>query len=239
MLGTASKPALVWLSAMGITIGAGCRLSEQGTPDRRSGAPAGHSGGRGGFAAGDALCLRAGHLPPAGDLSERSAGIHRPRGRDPERRHGADELDQRIRVLGTHGPPPTRCRSRGNAVSAGTSATDAKICSSMASPTNGWPAWTTSARGRGTTGVGLYVGSGTQVRGGNFSHNGRLGMGGSGNGFTVQGAEIAFNNYAGYDSGWEAGCSKETIYPGTMAAAGTTGCGLADPRAEQPERRGS
>jgi hypothetical protein len=57
-------------------------------------------------------------------------------------------------------------------------------------------------------GVGLYVGSGTHVRGGTFSHNGQLGMGGSGDGFTVEGAEIAFNNYAGYDSGWEAGGAK-------------------------------
>ena len=57
-------------------------------------------------------------------------------------------------------------------------------------------------------GVALYVGSATHVQGGSFSHNGQLGMGGGGEGATIDGAEIAFNNYAGFRQGWEAGGTK-------------------------------
>jgi parallel beta-helix repeat protein len=57
-------------------------------------------------------------------------------------------------------------------------------------------------------GVALYVGSGTQVQGGSYSNNGQLGMGGGGEGATIDGAEIAFNNYAGFRQGWEAGGTK-------------------------------
>jgi hypothetical protein len=58
-------------------------------------------------------------------------------------------------------------------------------------------------------GAGLTFGSDTQIKGGSFSHNGQLGIGGSrGQGSRVDGVEIAFNNYAGYDPGWEAGGTK-------------------------------
>lgn len=57
-------------------------------------------------------------------------------------------------------------------------------------------------------GVGLSFGPRTRVKGGSFSHNGQLGMAGTGEGSRVQGVEIAFNNYAGYDPGWEAGGTK-------------------------------
>jgi hypothetical protein len=57
-------------------------------------------------------------------------------------------------------------------------------------------------------GVGLFFGPETRVSGGSFSHNGQLGIGGTGEGSTIDGVEIAFNNYAGYNSGWEAGGTK-------------------------------
>jgi hypothetical protein len=57
-------------------------------------------------------------------------------------------------------------------------------------------------------GAGLSFGPATLVTGGSFSHNGQLGIAGTGNGARIEGAEIAFNNYAGYDAGWEAGGTK-------------------------------
>jgi Right handed beta helix region len=72
--------------------------------------------------------------------------------------------------------------------------------------TRGWKLSNVTARWN--HGVGLYVGSGMQVKGGSFSHNGQLGMGGGGEGSTIEGVEIAFNNYAGFRQGWEAGGTK-------------------------------
>jgi Right handed beta helix region len=58
-------------------------------------------------------------------------------------------------------------------------------------------------------GEGLSFGPYTLVTGGSFSHNGQLGIAGSsGAGSKLQGVEIAFNNYAGYDSKWDAGGTK-------------------------------
>jgi parallel beta-helix repeat protein len=58
-------------------------------------------------------------------------------------------------------------------------------------------------------GVGLSLGPETQVEGGSFSHNGQLGIRGwGGDGSRIEGAEIAYNNYAGYDPWWEAGGAK-------------------------------
>jgi Right handed beta helix region len=58
-------------------------------------------------------------------------------------------------------------------------------------------------------GAGLSFGSETHIEGGSFSHNGQLGISGSrGQGSRIDGVEIAFNNYAGYDAGWEAGGTK-------------------------------
>jgi hypothetical protein len=57
-------------------------------------------------------------------------------------------------------------------------------------------------------GVGLKIGSGTRVIGGSFSYNGQLGIAATGDGATIDGVEIAYNNYAGYDARWEAGGAK-------------------------------
>jgi hypothetical protein len=57
-------------------------------------------------------------------------------------------------------------------------------------------------------GAGLTFGPQTYVKGGSFSHNGQIGIVGIGEGTTIEGVEIAYNNYAGYDSFWEAGGTK-------------------------------
>jgi hypothetical protein len=58
-------------------------------------------------------------------------------------------------------------------------------------------------------GAGLSFGPETRVKRGSFSHNGQIGIAGSGGeGSRIEGVEIAFNNYAGYNEGWEAGGTK-------------------------------
>jgi hypothetical protein len=57
-------------------------------------------------------------------------------------------------------------------------------------------------------GAGLSFGPETLVKGGSFSHNGQVGILGIGEGARIEGVEIAFNNYAGYDAKWEAGGTK-------------------------------
>ena len=58
-------------------------------------------------------------------------------------------------------------------------------------------------------GAGLSFGPETQVEEGSYSHNGQIGIAGSGGEDSrIEGVEIAFNNYAGYDAGWEAGGTK-------------------------------
>jgi len=70
----------------------------------------------------------------------------------------------------------------------------------------GWQV--TNVTARWNHGVGLAFGPQARVEGGSFSHNGQLGMKGTGEGSTVEGVEIAYNNYAGYSTRWEAGGTK-------------------------------
>jgi hypothetical protein len=57
-------------------------------------------------------------------------------------------------------------------------------------------------------GLGVNVAANGQILKNNIHHNGQMGMGGMGDNILVEGNEAAFNNYAGYDSIWEAGGSK-------------------------------
>ena len=57
-------------------------------------------------------------------------------------------------------------------------------------------------------GAGIRLGHGTQVLQNRIHHNGQIGAVGSGNNIVVEGNEIAYNNYAGYDYSWEAGGTK-------------------------------
>ena len=58
------------------------------------------------------------------------------------------------------------------------------------------------------SGVGITIGNGMQVINNRVVRNGQLGVSGIGDNVLVQNNEIAFNNYAHYDPGWEAGGTK-------------------------------
>ncbi|MGA3167953.1 MAG: right-handed parallel beta-helix repeat-containing protein [Terriglobia bacterium] len=60
-------------------------------------------------------------------------------------------------------------------------------------------------------GAGIRVGHGTHVVENRIHHNGQIGVEGSGANILVEDNEIAYNNYAGYDYGWEAGGTKFTF----------------------------
>jgi hypothetical protein len=57
-------------------------------------------------------------------------------------------------------------------------------------------------------GTGINVTNGGVMRNNFVHHNGQKGVGAGGTGVLVQGNEISWNNYAGFDAGWEAGGSK-------------------------------
>ena len=57
-------------------------------------------------------------------------------------------------------------------------------------------------------GGGLRLGKGMRVSGGAYVRNGQIGIVGEGDDAVVESVEIAFNNYAGFSSGWEAGGTK-------------------------------
>lgn len=57
-------------------------------------------------------------------------------------------------------------------------------------------------------GGGLRLGKGMHVSGGAYVRNGQIGMVGEGDDAIIESLQIAFNNYAGFSSGWEAGGTK-------------------------------
>jgi hypothetical protein len=57
-------------------------------------------------------------------------------------------------------------------------------------------------------GYGLTMASFSIARGNNVHHNGHMGLGGNGDSILVESNEIAHNNYAGVETGWEAGGTK-------------------------------
>jgi hypothetical protein len=57
-------------------------------------------------------------------------------------------------------------------------------------------------------GTGVGVQGGSAVRDNRIHHNGQLGMAASGANVVIEGNEVAYNNYAGYNWFWEAGGSK-------------------------------
>ncbi len=85
-------------------------------------------------------------------------------------------------------------------------ASDAQRGAIYADDGRGWRIADVTARWN--HGAGLSFGANTRVTGGSFSHNGQLGIAGKGAGSRIQGVEIAFNNYAGYNPRWEAGGTK-------------------------------
>lgn len=57
-------------------------------------------------------------------------------------------------------------------------------------------------------GQGLFIGKEMRVSGGSYNNNGQMGMSGSGDNAVIEGVEIAYNNYANFAYGWEAGGFK-------------------------------
>ncbi len=69
--------------------------------------------------------------------------------------------------------------------------------------------WTVkSSEVRLNHGIGIRSGNGMTITNCRVHHNGQLGIGGGGAHVTVQNNDVSFNNYAGYDYGWEAGGLK-------------------------------
>ena len=60
-------------------------------------------------------------------------------------------------------------------------------------------------------GAGIRVGDRMHLINSRIIYNGQLGVGGSGEGYVIEGNEIAYNNYAGYISPWEAGGTKFAV----------------------------
>lgn len=60
-------------------------------------------------------------------------------------------------------------------------------------------------------GAGMAVGSGSHVERCNIHHNGQLGLAGNGADIEVRNNEFAFNNYAGFETGWDAGGAKFSV----------------------------
>ena len=65
-------------------------------------------------------------------------------------------------------------------------------------------------------GMGIRLGNQMQVLSNKILNNGQMGLGGSGANIVVAGNEIAYNNYAGYKYGWEAGGTKFTFTRGLV-----------------------
>jgi len=65
-------------------------------------------------------------------------------------------------------------------------------------------------------GMGIRLGNQMQVLDNKIINNGQMGLGGSGTDILVAGNDIAYNNYAGYKYGWEAGGTKFTFTKGLV-----------------------
>ncbi|GEM_PF-2349992 len=61
---------------------------------------------------------------------------------------------------------------------------------------------------RNNHGVGIKATDGSKVTGNYVHHNGQLGLGGDGDGLLIENNEIAYNNNASYEWGWEGGGTK-------------------------------
>lgn len=80
-----------------------------------------------------------------------------------------------------------------------------------------WSLYRLSARHN--HGLGVRIQAGWTVQLCALNYNGQMGIGGSGDGAVVEQNEIAYNNYAKFDFGWEAGGSKFTSTDGLTLRA--------------------
>jgi parallel beta-helix repeat protein len=69
---------------------------------------------------------------------------------------------------------------------------------------------------RWNQGKGIRTAARLQVLNNNIHHQGQLGIAGSGDNMLIQGNEIAYNNTAGFTTGWEAGAVKFTRTDGLV-----------------------
>ena len=68
-------------------------------------------------------------------------------------------------------------------------------------------------------GVGIGVGNGMRVLHNRIIRNGQLGVSGIGDNILIEGNEIAFNNYANFNSGWEA-CGAKFVLTNNLVVRG-------------------
>lgn len=74
------------------------------------------------------------------------------------------------------------------------------------------PNWTIGGNEvRWNHGTGISLLNGSQATGNNVHHNGQKGIGGLGTNIVVQDNTVSFNNWAGFDTGWEAGGLKFAV----------------------------
>jgi parallel beta-helix repeat protein len=66
-------------------------------------------------------------------------------------------------------------------------------------------------------GIGVRTGAGAQIIHNNIHHNGQMGAGGGGNNVLFENNEVAYNNAAHYDYGWEGGGTKFVQSQGFVA----------------------
>lgn len=67
------------------------------------------------------------------------------------------------------------------------------------------------------SGVGIGVGNGSRVINNRVVNNGQMGVSGMGDNILLERNEIAFNNFSGFDPGWEAGGTKFVETDGLIA----------------------
>jgi hypothetical protein len=80
---------------------------------------------------------------------------------------------------------------------------------SLGNGQGGAQGWTlTDTEVRLSHGTGIQLSDGATIEHCNIHHNGQKGLGARGANVLVENSEIAFNNYAGFDPGWEAGGTK-------------------------------
>ena len=85
-----------------------------------------------------------------------------------------------------------------------------------------WPGanWTvTNNEVRWNHGTGINLGNGSQATQNYVHNNGQKGIGAGGSSQLVQNNEIAYNNYAGFEPGWEAGGAKFSSVTGLVVSA--------------------
>jgi hypothetical protein len=79
------------------------------------------------------------------------------------------------------------------------------------------PNWTVAGNEvRWNHGAGMNIGNGSHATGNHIHHNGQKGLGSSGAKVVVDGNDISFNSWAGYNPSWETGGAKFALTTGLL-----------------------